>query len=51
MDLLSYVSLATITVDIGLPHIRDWCRNSLVTRCSRLFEQAIELSAFSEITN
>ena len=51
MDLSSYVNLAQITVDIDLPHIRDMCRNSLLMRCSRLFEQALKLSAFSEITD
>jgi hypothetical protein len=44
MDLSSYVSLTMITVGIGLPHISDLCRNSLVTQCLRLFEEAIELS-------
>ena len=51
MDLSSYVNLALITIDIGLPHIRDLCRNSLLMQCSRVFEQAVKLSAFSEITD
>jgi hypothetical protein len=51
MDLSSYVNLVMITVDVGLLHVRDLSRNSLVTQCSRLFEEAIELSVFSEITN
>ena len=51
MDLSSYVNLALITIDIGLPYIRDLCFNILLMQCSRLFEQAIKLSAFGEVTD
>jgi hypothetical protein len=51
MDLSSYVNLALITIDIGLPHIRDVCRNSHPMQCSHLFQQAVKLSAFSKITD
>jgi len=51
MDLSNYVNLAVIAIDICLPRIRDLCRKSLLMRCSCLFEQAVKLSAFSEITD
>jgi hypothetical protein len=49
MDLSSYVNLALITIDIGLPHIRDVCRNSHPMKCFQ--QQTVKLSAFSEITD
>lgn len=51
MDLSSYVNLAVIAIDVCLPRIMDLCRKSLLMQCSRLFEQAVKLSAFSEITD